>query len=165
MRQMPAELLGPVALAALIVALLSLLLSIFLGFRLRRASRQGRLPSSGVDQLDRLLNDELRRIDRLSTELAEQAARVDITEEQARRSIQRVGVVRYNPFEDTGSNQSFALALLDSEANGVVISSLHSRQMTRLYLKTIAAGRSETALSDEESEALRRAGSTAHLNT
>lgn len=162
MRAMPAELLGSVALAALIVALLSIVLSIFLAFRLRRASRQGRLPSSGTEQIDRLLNDELRRVDGLATELAQHSARLHITEEQVRRSIQRVGVVRYNPFEDTGSNQSFALAMLDSEANGVVISSLHSRQMTRLYLKQIAAGRSETPLSEEESEALRRAGSTAH---
>jgi hypothetical protein len=159
---MPDEYLAPIAVAALVVAVLSLLLSLFLAVGLRRASRQGRLPSTGVDHLDRLLNEELGRVDTLSAEVAEQAARLHVTEDQARRSVQRVGVVRYNPFEDTGSNQSFALALLDSEANGVVISSLHSRQMTRVYLKHIAAGRSETPLSDEEAEALRRAGSTAH---
>ena len=53
------------------------------------------------------------------------------------------GLVRYNPFEDTGGQQSFAMALLDGAANGVVISSLHSRQQTRIYLKTINAGRAE----------------------
>jgi len=158
----PAEYLAPLALAALVVALLSLLLNLLLAFRLRRASRQGRLPSSGVERLDRQLSEELRRLDGVSAELAEQAARLHLAQDQARRSIQRVGVVRYNPFEDTGSNQSFALALLDSEANGVVLSSLHSRQVTRIYLKQIAAGRSETALSQEEEEALHRAGSTAH---
>jgi hypothetical protein len=159
---MPIEYLAPVAVAALVVALLSLLLNLLLAIRLRRASRQGRLPSTGVEHLDRLLGEELRRVDALSAEIAEQAARLHVAEGQARRSVQRLGVVRYNPFEDTGSNQSFAVALLDSEANGLVFSSLHSRQMTRLYLKQIVAGRSETALSDEEAEALRRAGSREH---
>jgi hypothetical protein len=159
---MPDGYLGPIALAALVIASLSLLLNLLLAVRLRRAARQGRLPSTGVEHLDRLLAEELRRVDGLAAELAEHSARLHITEDQARRAFQRVGVVRFNPFEDTGSNQSFALAMLDSEANGVVLSSLHSRQGTRLYLKQIAAGRSETALSDEEAEALRRAGSTAH---
>ncbi|CAN5809942.1 hypothetical protein BH24CHL6_BH24CHL6_01580 [soil metagenome] len=159
---MPAELLGPFALAALVVALLSFLLSLYLGVRLRRASRPGRLPAAGADHLGRQLSQELRRVDSLALAMAEQGARLQMVEDQARRSVQRVGLVRYSPFEDTGSNQSFALALLDSEANGVVVSSLHSRQMTRLYLKPIAGGRSDTALSGEESEALRRAGSTAH---
>lgn len=159
---MPDGYLAPIALAGLVIACLSLLLNLLLAIRLRRASRQGRLPSTGVDHLDQLLSAELRRVDDLSAGLAEQSARLHITEDQARRAVQRVGVVRFNPFEDTGSNQSFALALLDSEANGVVLSSLHSRQVTRMYLKHIAAGRSETPLSDEEAEALRRAGSTAH---
>ncbi len=46
----------------------------------------------------------------------------------------------YNPFEDTGGNQSFALALLDADANGVMLTSLHSRQATRVYLRTIVGG-------------------------
>lgn len=81
-------------------------------------------------------------------------------ENQGQRAVQRVGVVRYNPFEDTGSNQSFAVALLDARGDGVVISSLHSRQQTRIFLKPISGGRSETALSDEETEAMRKAGLT-----
>ncbi|HUG47736.1 MAG TPA: DUF4446 family protein [Candidatus Limnocylindria bacterium] len=159
---MPAELQGPIALAALIVALLSLLLSLLLVVRLRRATRQGRLPASGVAHIDRLLGEEVRRLDAVSDALAQHASRLHLAEDGIRRSVQRVGVVRYNPFQDTGGNQSFALAMLDNEANGVVLSSLHSRQVTRLYLKQIVAGRSETALSEEEAEALRRAGSTAH---
>jgi len=71
--------------------------------------------------------------------------------------MQRVGVVRYNPFADTGSNQSFVLALLDAHGNGFVLSSLHSRQATRVFLKSLSAGRAETPLSTEESEAIRRA--------
>jgi hypothetical protein len=65
--------------------------------------------------------------------------------------------VRFNPFEDTGGNQSFALAILDAQGNGIVVSSLHSRTGTRFYGKAITGGRGETALSDEEAEALRLA--------
>ena len=73
------------------------------------------------------------------------------------RMIQRVGVVRFNPFPDTGGNQSFAVAMLDARGDGVVLSSLHSRAGTRLYLKQITTGKAETALSEEETEAIRRA--------
>jgi len=51
--------------------------------------------------------------------------------------LQRVGLVRFNPFGDTGGNQSFALALLNDHGDGVVISSLHSRESTRIYGKPV----------------------------
>jgi hypothetical protein len=66
--------------------------------------------------------------------------------------------VRFNPFEDTGGNQSFTLALLDANADGIVLSSLHSRTATRVYVKAILAGRSDAQLSAEEVAALRDAG-------
>ena len=85
------------------------------------------------------------------------SARSAVLEANGRRSIQRVGLVRFNPFEDTGGNQSFALALTDAGGDGFVVSSLHSRTGTRLYAKTVVAGRSDAALSSEEAEALRQA--------
>jgi len=155
---MPTDYVSAIAIAALLVALFAVLLSLWLALRVRRASR-GRPTAVSADNLDDV-RAELRRIDALAAALAEQAARLDVVEGQAKRSVQHVGIVRYNPFEDTGSNQSFALALLDSSADGIVLSSLHSRQSTRIYIKPITGGRSETALSDEETEALRRAGSS-----
>ena len=71
-----------------------------------------------------------------------------VLEAAGRRAIQRVGLVRFNPFEDTGGNQSFALALTDATGNGFVVSSLHSRTGTRVYAKAITGGRSDGALSD-----------------
>ena len=55
-------------------------------------------------------------------------------------AFQRVGLVRYNPFEDTGGNQSFALAMLDAKGDGWVMSSLHARTGTRFYAKAVIAG-------------------------
>ena len=66
-------------------------------------------------------------------------------------------MVRFNPFEDTGGNQSFAIALLDAHGDGVVISSLHARGSTRLYAKAVRAGRPDGAASAEEAQALRQA--------
>ncbi len=66
--------------------------------------------------------------------------------------------MRYNPFEDTGGNQSFAMALLDADANGVLLTSLHCAAGTRVYLRTVVGGHCDVALSAEETEALRQAG-------
>jgi hypothetical protein len=84
-------------------------------------------------------------------------ARAAALEGRARHSLQGVSLVRFNNFDDTGGNQSFALALADPEANGVVLSSLHARNQTRVYGKVVARGVAEGALSAEEGEALREA--------
>jgi len=78
-------------------------------------------------------------------------------ERLGQRSVQKVGIVRFNPFADTGGDQSFAIALLDADGNGVVISSLHTRAETRMFAKQVEAGRSRHTLSDEEQDAIRKA--------
>lgn len=70
-------------------------------------------------------------------------------------NIQKIGLVRFNPFADTGANMSFSLALLDGKGDGIVISSLHGRDGTRIYGKSIENGKSEYHLTDEEKQALR----------
>ncbi len=80
-----------------------------------------------------------------------------VVEAAQRKAFQRLGLVRYNPFEETGGNQSFALALLDAKGDGWVLSSLHARSGTRIYAKTISAGRADAALSEEETAAIRQA--------
>ena len=82
---------------------------------------------------------------------------VESLESRAERSIKHVGVVRFNPFRDAGSDQSFVVALLDELQSGVVISSLYSRDGVRVYAKPIAKGTSSYQLSEEEQEALRKA--------
>jgi len=71
--------------------------------------------------------------------------------------LQRIGFVRFNPFTNTGGNQSFSLCLLDENAHGLVISSLHSRESTRIYGKLITKGKSADSLSAEEKQALKQA--------
>lgn len=73
-------------------------------------------------------------------------------------SFQKSALVRFNPFEDTGGDQSFIVALLNGNNSGIVISSLHSRNGTRVYAKQIFAGKAQNhELSKEEREVVEKA--------
>lgn len=78
-------------------------------------------------------------------------------ERSGRRHMQRIGFLRFNPFRDAGGDQSFALALADSDGNGFVVSSLHSRDVTRVYGKPLVAWDSVYALTEEEKQAIEKA--------
>jgi len=78
--------------------------------------------------------------------------------EDGRFHLQKVGLVRYNPFNETGGDQSFAVALLNEEGDGVVISSLHARDLTRIYGKPVKAGKAGAyEFSEEEKQAVGKA--------
>ena len=75
-------------------------------------------------------------------------------------NLQNLAVLRYNPYNDTGGEQSFSLALLNGRLNGIVLTSLHSRAGTRIYLKDIKNGKSQLELSKEEAQVLEQAVET-----
>lgn len=86
------------------------------------------------------------------------AVACDKLEKSGLLHIQKVGLLRFNPFKDTGGDQSFILALVDAHNTGVIISSLHTRTGTRWYAKHVISGKgAEHELSKEEEEALRSA--------
>jgi len=76
---------------------------------------------------------------------------------ETRNYLQKKALVRYNPFNQTGGNQSFSLALLDGENSGIVISSFHSREGTRLYTKRVIKGKTDNSFSEEEKNAIKKA--------
>ena len=124
--------------------------------RLRRLFGEG----EGVG-LDELLDRQFKRLDTVAERVEALNRLHHELEALTQQSIQKVGVIRFNPFADTGGDQSFAVALLDAEGNGVVLSSLHGRADTRIFAKSVQAGRSKHALSDEEQDAIRKALSPA----
>lgn len=75
----------------------------------------------------------------------------------AASSIQKTAIIRFNPFKHTGGDQSFVLALLDNHDSGLLLTSIHSREGTRIYIKPIAYGSSDHTLSKEEKSALETA--------
>lgn len=76
---------------------------------------------------------------------------------ESKLNIQRVGLTKYNPFKETGGNNSFSLVLLDGNKNGIIITSLHTRERTRLYLKQVKLCKSTIELSENEAKALKEA--------
>jgi len=129
---------------------------------IRRTRKLGRRLESitrGSDEgsLEAVLGTHLDRVRQVVRDVESVGTRTSAIERDLKGSFGRLGLVRFNPFEDTGGNQSFALALVDGRGDGFIVSSLHSRTGTRLYAKAVTAGTSETALSDEESDALRQA--------
>jgi hypothetical protein len=146
---------GLLALVAILIAVAALLVSL----RTRRTGPSTvAAPMVADPVIDQLLASQMQRLDRVGDEVMAQAGRLRQLEADARHMVQRVGIVRFNPFEETGGNQSFVLALLDGDSNGVLVTSLHARAGTRVYLRTVIGGRCDVALSAEETEALRQAG-------
>jgi hypothetical protein len=145
---------GVLGLLILILALLVIIQSIRLG-RATRAYRQllGGTPSGG--SLNDVLDAHVGRVDQVSGRLDDLHRLHAYLEERSRGSLQHIGMVRFNPFEDTGSDQSFAIALLDDRRDGMVLSSLHGRANTRLFAKPVENGESKHALSTEEAQAIR----------
>jgi hypothetical protein len=77
------------------------------------------------------------------------------------RSLHKVAMMRFNPFKDMGGDQSFSIALLNGKNNGIVISSLYTREGTRVYSKAITSGKSEKyPVTEEEEEIIKKAMSS-----
>jgi hypothetical protein len=128
-------------------------------FRLNRLLRQYRQLATGVEgqPLDELLQKILDRgvvesqtLTRLESDLTQLG-------EEVQSHIQNVGLVRYNAFDDTGGDQSYALALLDDHGNGAIVNGLFHRTECRVYVKPVQDWKSIYSMSDEESEAIRKA--------
>jgi hypothetical protein len=127
--------------------------------RLNRAMRQYQTLVSGTSagNLEKVLNDHITEVHQATTQLEELDDRTKTMDKTLRHSMQWLGIVRFNPFRDTGGDQSFAIALVDGHGNGVVISSLHARDGTRVYAKPLRRWESTYTLTDEEKEAIARA--------
>ena len=97
--------------------------------------------------------------------LTSSSKRIDVLEKHVQtlaidstQMLQRIGVIRFNPFEDTGGSQSLSIAILDGHENGIVITSLHARTGHRWYVKEVRSGKGkEIELSQEEKAAIKNA--------
>jgi hypothetical protein len=127
-----------------ILTLLALIL-VLRGLGRAAGSRRGKAP--GGDDIRRDLTEIAQRLSSLEKDVARVA-------EILPRSVQGVGVVRFNAFPDVGGAMSFSLALLDGRANGVILSVIHDREGARVYGKAVEGGTSSYQLSTEELQAL-----------
>jgi len=142
--------------AALVLALLALAgVGLLLAHqqRLHRWYRRLMTGTSGAN-LEAILNDYLTRVQQTAEQIEAVDRLAHRLEKAAYFSLQHLGVVRFNPFSDTGGDQSFAIALVDGHGNGVVLSSLHARDVTRVYAKPLQKWESTYPLTDEEKQAI-----------
>jgi len=131
--------------------ILSLVLFLVLRFfrRLTKGVREG--------DLKRILEKVLNTQALTNEELDGVQKKLAILTDEGKFHIQKIGLVRFNPFKEIGGDHSFSLAILDGNETGVVITGLHTRERTRIYMKAIKKGKSEYELSDEEKKALVKA--------
>ncbi len=145
-----------------ILGLLILILlawNIFLQLRLEKTRKRIKLFFKGkkTKDLEEVIAEQLKRTKNIEGEIKKLFKWSENLQKITDISIQKIGVVRYNPFKDTGGDQSFAIAFLDKGNNGLVISSLYSREDTRVYTKPVEKGISKYHLSEEEKKAIQKA--------
>ena len=147
---------GAVIVVGCVVLVLMILMLFIQSRRIALLSERLDDLTQGADgqSLEGVLATHLDTVMRVGRDLDELMARTAVLEGGARLHFGRLGLVRFNPFDDTGGNQSFALAMLDANNDGFVISSLHSRTGTRVYAKAVFDGQAETALGAEEAQAV-----------
>jgi len=114
--------------------------------------------SRGINKnLEEVLVDQNRKLTTLTENLDSLNKNLKELQNLNKANIQKIGFIRFNPFDDAGGNMSFSLSLLNAEDNGIVISSLHSREGTRIYAKGIKKGSSDSKLTEEEVRAINQA--------
>ncbi len=118
---------------------------------------QGLMEGVEGGNLEQVLNQHLENVHQAVATSAEAQAMVNQLAVESRWHLQHCGVVRFNPFLNTGGDQSFCIALADDNGNGVVITSLHARDGTRVYAKPLTNWESPYPLTDEERAAIHQA--------
>jgi len=148
------------AASALALAVVGLAVAVAAYRRGRRLQDHYRALMEGVDGADLAAALEVygRRLGGAEADIAVLAGQAAGLDRRLRLALQRVGVLRFNAFDDVGGEQSFAIAFLDESGNGVVVSGLQGRDGGRVFAKPVRGGRSQYALSAEEERAIAAAG-------
>ncbi|HOO48193.1 MAG TPA: DUF4446 family protein [Candidatus Paceibacterota bacterium] len=106
--------------------------------------------------MENLIAELTKKTKELEEERKKTELQITSIDKKLAQSIRNIETVRFNPFPEVGGNQSFAMSLLNDEGNGVVVSSLYSRDRTSLFAKPIKAGQSEFELTKEEKSVLKK---------
>lgn len=107
-----------------------------------------------IEEILKKYIEKVENVEEKNKELTQYCNRLDM---DVSKCIQKVGILRYSAFKDTGSDLSFTLALLDQNNDGIVLNGIYSREMSNIYAKPIKNGTSTYTVSEEEKEAIKRA--------
>ena len=109
------------------------------------------------DNLEEMLKEYVKRVNTVEAKNEEIISYCKVIDENIKRCSQKMGLVRYNAFKDTGSDLGFTLAILHEFNNGVVLDGIYARDSSNIYAKPIENGESKYVLSNEEKEAIHKA--------
>ena len=112
---------------------------------------------AGKYDLKKVLDKILDLVDKNSKNISSLEKETRFLRDEGLNYVQRMGLVRFNPFNETGGDHSFSLAVLNGKNSGFVITALHTRERTRVYLKSLKDGKTEYELSNEEKKAISKA--------
>ena len=105
-------------------------------------------------ELESMLQEYIQNVDQQKYKLETLNKRLNLIELKLRASFDRAELLRFRAFENVGSDQSFAFALVNQEGTGVVLSSIHNREESRVYAKPVNQGLSSYTLTKEEQEVI-----------
>lgn len=115
------------------------------------------MSGSNAKSLEETIAAHLNEIDGLISSNAKNEKNIDQLKNQIRFAFQKVGLVKYDAFQEMGGKLSFSLCLLNEKEDGFIINAMHSREGCYTYIKEIIAGNCVIILSEEEKEALEMA--------
>ena len=142
--------------ALVVVTVFFGLSSLYLAVRLHRLNLLYKKMMQGAtgESMETMLLSRIRDIEELKQAAGKLDSECTRLDTESRRHIQKVGVVRFNAFDNTGGDLSFSLALLDAADSGFVLSGIYGREDSRVYAKPVAKGESTYLLTKEEKLAL-----------
>ncbi|MCD8300765.1 MAG: DUF4446 family protein [Clostridiales bacterium] len=144
-------------LAAVVVVLIVLVIVTLVRMRNLRERYDEFMEGKNGQSLENVLLDRIQQMEALSASEEENKKQISIMMEHFNHTFQKVGMVKYNAFNEMGGKLSFSLALLNRNNDGFIINAMHSREGCFTYVKEIVAGKSVIMLSEEEGEALQMA--------
>ena len=103
------------------------------------------------------LKELLVQFEKIKEDLKKTSKEVEGLKNNIQITIQKVGIIRFTPFKEIGGDQSFSIALLDKNDNGIVVTSIYSKERSRIFAKPIENGQSTYKLSREEEETIQKA--------
>lgn len=140
-----------------VINILLLILYVNNSFKLRRINKNYKTFMKKIgngNDIDEMLKEYIQKVEEVDEKSQELNAYCNKLENNISLCIRKVGMVRYSAFRDTGSDLSFALALLNDNNDGVILNGIYSREMSNIYAKQVYSGKTSNKLSEEEKQAL-----------
>ncbi len=152
----------PVGTFVLILLIVVVVLIILLAITMHRLTLLTRrydafMEGKNGQSLENVLLERIKQVDRVTDAEAANKRQIKRIMEHFDHTYQKLGVVKYNAFDEMGGKLSFSLALLNRRNDGFILNAMHSREGCFTYIKEIVNGKSVTTLSEEEEEALQMA--------